>query len=86
MKSITLLLQIAEAEATASVVLKKPEILNEEGLPLTEIREELDEDGNVICKWTLTFINETQLSATQPALLLPQVMLPHKLLTPYVKL
>lgn len=41
-------LRNAEEKATASLALSQPEIRNEDGLPLTEIREELDEQGNVI--------------------------------------
>ncbi len=30
-------------------VVVRPDALNEEGLPLTEIREDLDDDNNVMC-------------------------------------
>lgn len=36
-------------KAAASLVFGQPDIQNEDGLPLAEIREELDEEGNVIC-------------------------------------
>ena len=49
-KSVTSLLIAAQKELTASEVLRDAKALNEEGLPLTEIHEELDEDGNIICK------------------------------------
>lgn len=47
------MLQAAEEKYAASQVLSQPEVRNEEGLPFTEILEQLDEDGNVIC--TLNF-------------------------------
>ena len=40
----------AEKKLNLSGQIARPELWDEEGLPLTEIREELDEDGNVICK------------------------------------
>ena len=43
------MLRAAEEKYAASQVLSQPEIRNEEGLPFTEILEELDEDDNVIC-------------------------------------
>jgi unconventional prefoldin RPB5 interactor 1 len=48
-KTVSSLLQAAEEKYAASQVLIQPEVRNEEGLPLTEIHEELDEEGNVIC-------------------------------------
>ena len=39
-------LEIKHENATIS----RPDVRNEERLPITEIYEELDEDGNVICK------------------------------------
>ena len=42
-------LRNAEKKAATSLVLSQPEVRNEDGLPLAEIREELDEEGNVIC-------------------------------------
>ena len=42
-------LQIAEDKLSAIDVVIHPEVRTEDGLPLTEIMEELDDDGNVIC-------------------------------------
>jgi hypothetical protein len=39
----------AEKKLDAALVLLEPGLEGEEGLPLTDIYEELDEDGNVIC-------------------------------------
>ena len=47
------MLQAAEEKYAASQVLSQPEVRNEEGLPFTEILEQLDEEDNVIC--TLNF-------------------------------
>ena len=47
--SVSSMLRTAEEKYAASQVLIEPEIRNEEGLPLTEIIEELDAEGNVIC-------------------------------------
>ena len=44
-------LQAAEDRLEALEVMNHPKAQSEEGLPLTEITEELDEDGNVICQW-----------------------------------
>ena len=52
----------AKEKAAASSVLSRPEILSEEGLPVTEIREELDEEGNVICWFPLSFYGICQLN------------------------
>ncbi|ORY17429.1 Prefoldin subunit-domain-containing protein [Clohesyomyces aquaticus] len=41
-------LQTAEKKLEAASVLLEPDIENEEGLPLMDIQEELDEEGNVI--------------------------------------
>ena len=46
--SVKSLLQEAEAKAAASVAIKQ-EVRNDEGLPLVEIREDLDDEGNVVC-------------------------------------
>ena len=43
------LLSTAEEKLAASNVICQSGVNNEERLPLTEIREELDEEGNVIC-------------------------------------
>lgn len=48
-KTISRRLEAANEKFLAATVISQPEVRNEEGLPLTEIREELDEDGNVIC-------------------------------------
>lgn len=40
---------MAEEKLTALLVIRQPEVRTEEGLPFTEIREELDDEGNVIC-------------------------------------
>ena len=44
----------AENKLAAASVISTPEVRNEEGLPLTEIIEELDEEGNVISSSTST--------------------------------
>lgn len=46
--SVKSLLQEAETKAAASVAISQ-EVHNDEGLPLVEIREDLDDEGNVIC-------------------------------------
>ena len=51
-KTVSSLLQAAEEKYAASQVLVQPEVQNEEGLPLTEIHEELDEEGNIIGMFT----------------------------------
>lgn len=38
----------AESKLAAATIISDPDVRNEEGLPMTEILEELDEDGNVI--------------------------------------
>lgn len=42
----------------ASTVISRPDVHNEGGLPLTEIREELDEVGNVICMYAMQKLYE----------------------------
>ena len=42
------LLQEAEIKAAATVAISQ-EVRNDEGLPLIEIREDLDDEGNVVC-------------------------------------
>ena len=44
-------LHTAQDKLNSILVISKPDIRNEEGLPMMEIREELDDEGNVICKW-----------------------------------
>ena len=50
-KSLIKQLEAAEDRLKAIELVIHPEERSEEGLPLTEINEELDEDGNVICQW-----------------------------------
>lgn len=45
-RTISSLLNTAQEKYAAAQVLSQPEVRNEEGLPLTEIHEELDEEGN----------------------------------------
>ncbi|KAL9127424.1 MAG: hypothetical protein Q9217_003693 [Psora testacea] len=47
-KTLTSLLSTAEEKLAASSVVVQPEVHDEKGLPVTEIHEELDEEGNVI--------------------------------------
>lgn len=47
-------LEAAENKLAAATVISTPEVRNEEGLPLTEIIEELDEEGNVVSSHTST--------------------------------
>ena len=49
----TLIQQVnaAEDKLEAMSAVIYPVERSEDGLPLTEITEELDEDGNVICQW-----------------------------------
>jgi unconventional prefoldin RPB5 interactor 1 len=47
-KTLEKQLETAENKLAAATVISNPDVRNEEGLPLTEIIEELDEDGNVI--------------------------------------
>lgn len=39
----------AETKLASAKVVSNPDARTEEGLPVTDIYEELDEDGNVIC-------------------------------------
>ena len=48
-RTISSLLNATQEKYAATQVVSQPEVRNEEGLPLTEIHEELDENGNVIC-------------------------------------
>lgn len=43
-------LDVVEQKLGVSEHISRPEI-RDEGLPVTDIREELDDEGNVICKW-----------------------------------
>lgn len=47
-KTLVSLLNAAEAKLSSSMLRSNPEIQAHDGLPLTEIHEELDEEGNVI--------------------------------------
>lgn len=55
-KTVSSLLDTAQEKYAATQVLSKPEARNEEGLPLTEIHEELDEEGNVICNSSIAIL------------------------------
>jgi unconventional prefoldin RPB5 interactor 1 len=47
-------IEAAETKLAAATVISTPEVRNEEGLPLTEIIEELDEEGNIVSSRTST--------------------------------
>jgi unconventional prefoldin RPB5 interactor 1 len=47
-------IETGENRLAAATVISTPDVRNEEGLPLTEIIEELDEEGNVISSHTST--------------------------------
>jgi unconventional prefoldin RPB5 interactor 1 len=47
-------IEIAENKLATMSIISTPEVRNEEGLPLTEIVEELDDEGNVISSSTST--------------------------------
>lgn len=47
-------IETAEHKLAVASVISTPEMRNEEGLPLTEIIEELDEEGNIIASHTST--------------------------------
>ncbi|KAE8447032.1 hypothetical protein EG329_011167 [Mollisiaceae sp. DMI_Dod_QoI] len=47
-------IETADNKLAAASVISAPEVRNEEGLPMTEIIEELDEEGNVISSRTTT--------------------------------
>lgn len=63
MKSVISLLQAAETQVAASYGSSRPEIRDEKELPITEIREELDEEGNIICRYTIRLLSALQLTA-----------------------
>ncbi|KAH0537500.1 hypothetical protein FGG08_005718 [Glutinoglossum americanum] len=71
-KTVEKQLQIAEDKLNSIIVISKPDVRNEEGLPIMEIREELDDDGNVISWGEL--INTSASSATAPSDSTPQVI------------
>lgn len=66
--TVSSLLKVAENEYLASQIPNQPDLSLEEGLPLTEIYEELDEEGNVICMCpsaaipTMTFVTMLNMS------------------------
>lgn len=47
-------IETVEQKLTTATIISTPDVRNEEGLPLTEIVEELDEEGNVISSHTST--------------------------------
>ncbi|KAH8646615.1 Prefoldin subunit-domain-containing protein [Tricladium varicosporioides] len=47
-------IETAENKLAAATIISTPDVRNEEGLPLTEIVEELDDDGNVVSGHTST--------------------------------
>lgn len=55
------LLQEAETNAAASTAISQ-EVCNDEGLPLAEIREDLDEEGNIISMFCVLEQTVAQLS------------------------
>jgi len=42
-------LEEGEEKLASLLIVQKPEVLTEDGQPIIEIREELDEAGNIIC-------------------------------------
>ena len=48
-KSVSKRVHNVEEQLAASEISSQSDLGNKGGLPLTEIREELDEEGNVIC-------------------------------------
>ena len=48
-KTVEKRLSLAEEKLAAVNVVIQPDVRNENGLPVMEIREELDEEGNVLC-------------------------------------
>ncbi|KAI9879503.1 MAG: hypothetical protein M1830_008379 [Pleopsidium flavum] len=51
-KTVEKQIAVVEEKLNTLLVIRQPEVRDEEGLPLTEIREELDEEGNVISSTT----------------------------------
>jgi unconventional prefoldin RPB5 interactor 1 len=47
-KTVQKQLDAADQKLAAATIISTPDVRNEEGLPMTEIMEELDDDGNVI--------------------------------------
>lgn len=54
-KTIENFLKRAEDQAAASLLASDTEIQDSEELPMTEIREDLNEEGNVICAFYTLF-------------------------------
>ncbi|CAG8960423.1 hypothetical protein HYFRA_00008141 [Hymenoscyphus fraxineus] len=52
--SIQRQIETAEKKLLSATIISTPDVRNEEGLPLTEIVEELDEEGNIISSHTST--------------------------------
>lgn len=52
-RTVSVHLNTAQEKHAAAQILSQPEVRNEEGLPLKEIHEELDDEGNVICNFSL---------------------------------
>lgn len=50
-KTVNKRLLLAVDQLSAADVFIQPKVLTENGLPITEIMEELDEDGNVVCPY-----------------------------------
>ena len=73
------MLQAAEEKYAASQVLSQPEVRNEEGLPFTEILEQLDEEDNIICAsnfflWIQLLIIFVASTISKPGETEPQLM------------
>jgi len=79
-KSVDKQLVLEEQKLAVLAVVTRPEGRNEDGLPLTEIYEELDDEGNIICmfpnqsslSYSLTFViasSSTRVGDTAPQVL-----------------
>jgi len=53
-KTVQKQLDAAESKLATATIISTPDVRNEEGLPLTEIVEELDDDGNIISSHVTT--------------------------------
>ncbi|TVY33081.1 hypothetical protein LSUB1_G008462 [Lachnellula subtilissima] len=53
-RSLQKQIELAENKLAAASIISQPEVRNEEGLPVTDIVEELDEEGNIISSHTST--------------------------------
>ena len=60
-KTVKKQLVLANDNLLAATVPVQPEVQNDEGLPLIEIVEELDDDDNVICKPLPSCVDSTVL-------------------------